>query len=245
MVTAMPQVRQSSTGTTGVNKLVAHAFGVRLVSDVPERLCRWGIAPRLDAKRRERLSRIRERGVLFVHVPKNAGTSVSHMLYGTQVKHATARYYAKVAPGMLDLPSFAVVRDPVERFLSAFAYARTGGTCDRIVSEPFRGRYEAFRDVDCAIAHLQRARSPFHLDHIFRPQAWYLQGPDGALAVDRLVPYDRLDEIADMPGLERLGGIPRLNTSKRRACGLSERQEAFVRDFYAADCDLFARARAG
>lgn len=244
MVAIMPRARKSSAVTTGLNRLVAHAFGVRLVSDVPERLCRLGMTPHLDAKRRERLSRIHARGVLFVHVPKNAGTSVSHMLYGAQVKHDSALYYAKVAPGLLELPSFAVVRDPVERFLSAFSYARAGGTRDRDVAQPFRNRYEAFRDVDDAIEHLASARSAFHIDHIFRPQVWYLTHADGALAVDRLVPYDRLGEIAAMPGLERLGAIPRLNSGKRWPRRLTERQEAFVRDFYAADCALFAQANA-
>lgn len=136
----MPKPSQTSTsgtaGTAGINRLIASAFRVRLVSDVPERLARSPLPYRPNAKRRERITTIQRRGVLFIHVPKNAGTSVCHQLYGTQIKHETVRYYASVAPRVLDLPSFAILRDPVCRFLSAFAYASNGGTRDRKVARP-------------------------------------------------------------------------------------------------------------
>jgi hypothetical protein len=114
-----PRHLPAQSGTVGINRLIASAFGVRLVSDVPERLSRWRIPYPPSAQRRHRIAAIQESGVLFIHVPKNAGTSVCDRLYGEQIKHETVRYYAMVAPDLLDLPSFAIVRDPVARFLSA------------------------------------------------------------------------------------------------------------------------------
>ncbi|WP_232495889.1 sulfotransferase [Novosphingobium kaempferiae] len=236
----MYQPPSSKSGTTGINRLIASAFGVRLVSDVPERLTRSPIPYRPNARRRARIDAIRDSGVLFIHVPKNAGTSVCHQLYGTQIKHETVRYYASVAPDVLDLPSFAILRDPVCRFRSAFAYARSGGTRDRAVARPFNARYRAFSRIDDAIDHLASARSPFDVDHIFRPQSWYLNDAQGACRVDRLVPYHEIDRLGQITGLDGLTDLPRLNRSSAPApLVLSPRQEAFVKDFYAEDFALW------
>jgi hypothetical protein len=238
-----PRHLPAQSGTVGINRLIASAFGVRLVSDVPERLSRWRIPYPPSAQRRHRIAAIQESGVLFIHVPKNAGTSVCDRLYGEQIKHETVRYYAMVAPDLLDLPSFAIVRDPVARFLSAYCYARSGGTRDRAVARPFNARYRAFACVDDAIDHLATARSLFDIDHIFRPQSWYLTDARGECRIDTLVPYEALGLLGDIMGLPELGDLPRLNR-----CGgalppaLNPSQEAFVRDFYGSDFALRRRA---
>lgn len=230
-------------GTSGINRMIASAFRVHLVSDVPERLARSPLRYRPNARRRERLARIRESGVLFIHVPKNAGTSVCEKLYGAQIKHETIRYYASVAPDVLALPSFAIVRDPVSRFRSAFAYARNGGTGDRVVARPFNRRYRAFETIDDAINHLATAKSLFDLDHIFRPQNWYLTDAEGRCRVDNLVPYHEIDRLGQIVGIDHLQELPRLNSrSGEAAPALTPSQEAFVKDFYARDFALWARA---
>ena len=239
----MVMSRAKRAGKAGFNGLATSACGVHLVGDVPERLCRWGIPPYLDKKRKRALARIRERGILFIHVPKNAGTSICQSLYGMQTMHHSAVYYAKVAPDVLDLPSFAVVRDPAERFLSAFRYARAGGTADRKVAPPFRRKYSRFQGVDDAIVHLEQARNIYDLDYLFRPQAWFLQDATGKPAIDHLVPYSRIDSIAALPGIDGLDDIPRLNASRPGGMELDCRQRSFIREYFAEDYRLLDRAR--
>ncbi len=237
-----PPVLDRTSGTTGLNRILASAFGVRLVSDVPERLSRWGMRPWVDAKRRERLRRIRASGMLFIHVPKNAGTSISERLYGAQIKHATALYYSRVAPDLLALPSFAIIRNPVERFLSAYRYARSGGTRHRNISQPFLDRYASFRSIDDAIDHLAAARSPFDIDHVFRPQAWYLLDAQGQQAVDRLIPYERIGEMGRLLGRPSLDHLPLFNRCDTRCEASAElpgrAQLDFLHEFYARDFAL-------
>lgn len=222
------------------------ACGVRLSSDLYERAARIGLTLPLDAKRRDRIARIRAAGALFVHIPKNGGMSVSAALYGCQVKHVTVRYYATVAPDLLaTLPSFATLRDPAERFVSAFHYARAGGSRDNRVSLPFRALYADFIDYDDALDHLEGLRSPFQADHIFRPQSWYVTRPDGSVAVDRLLLLDRPDAIAAHLRRLSVAVLPHLNRGPVAAPPLSPRQQARVARLYARDVALVDGVRHG
>ncbi|NNM77741.1 sulfotransferase family 2 domain-containing protein [Sphingomonas sp. ID1715] len=167
---------------------LARSFGVKLSSDIYERICDLGVTPPLDRERRRRLAVIRAAGILFIHIPKNAGMSVSSALYARQVKHSTVRYYQRVAPDLIaQLRSFAVLRDPIERFLSAYHYARAGGSADNRVSLPFRRDYRAFESIEDALDHIERAELPYGVDHIFRPQSWYILDASGKVAVDDLL----------------------------------------------------------
>lgn len=205
----------SSPRAYGMKRHLARACGVKLTSDIYERACDLGIALPLVPERRRRLACIAQTGVLFIHVPKNAGMSISQAIYGRQIKHSTIRYYQRVAPALAaQATSFAVVRDPVERFLSAYAYARGNGTEDNAVSLPFRDMYRSFRCMDEALDHIEGAPSIYHVDHIFRPQVWYVLDTEGNVAVKTLIPLGELDAT-----LKRLlpnrafGEMPRLNRS--------------------------------
>lgn len=233
---------QDSYGLRGV---VARLFGVVLVSDIHEKLCDAGIRPPLDAKRKARLARVREAGALFIHVPKNAGTSVGVALYGEPSKHASIRWYGKVAPELKRAtPSFAVLRDPAERFLSAYAYARSGGGRDRSLSAPFRLAYAAFDSVDDALDHVEAAPGPYGIDHIFRPQNWYVTDWRGNVAVDHLVLLDDLHRLPEMAPWLNLPVVPHLNRSERSTERLTLPQLRRLRRLYARDYELVDALRA-
>lgn len=183
-----------------------------------------------------------DRGLLFVHVPKAAGMAVSQAIYGAPVQHATIRYYQTVAPDLVAVvPTFAVVRDPISRFLSALTYAQSGGSGEFQVSEPFRSIYAAFQTVDAVLDHLEAADWPYGVDHIFRPQSWYVTDARGALAVDHLIPLTELD-VALKALAPQAPAIARVNLSPRRKPELSQRQAWRVRYLYASDLPLAAMA---
>lgn len=217
---------------------------VRLVSDLYERAADLGIRPRLDAKRRRWLSVIEKSDLLFIHVPKAAGMSISRALYGQHITHCTIRYYRRYAPRISGCkPSFAIVRDPVERFLSAFSYARSGGSGDNHVSPAFRARYAAFRSLDDALDHVEAARTVYQMDHIFRPQAWFVSDADGRVAVDTLVPFDSLARIETLVAGFPPDLLPHVNRSGRAPMMPTSRQLERIRLFYARDfalCEIAA-----
>ncbi|WP_404711657.1 sulfotransferase [Sphingomonas sp. MMS24-J13] len=214
-------------------------FGVRLSTDIHERAADWGLRLPPGAKRRERLSRIAKRGILFVHVPKNGGTSIGQALYGMPVGHASARFYLTAAGKIMrTCPAFAVLREPEARFLSAYRHARLGVAADTVIHDAFRETYRAFRSIDDALDHIEAARSPYALDNIFRTQRWFLTDHAGALAVHNLVSFDQLPRLRDL--MPSLGiDVPHLNRSEPFALALTAQQRLRLRNLYADDYRLF------
>ena len=81
---------------------------------------------RLRAWRRR--NDFRKAGVVLIHVPRTAGTSLALELYGRFVGHfSLADLCAVSAPDVLALPRFAIVRNPWDRLVSAWAFAKAGG----------------------------------------------------------------------------------------------------------------------
>jgi hypothetical protein len=169
---------------------------------------------------------------LFIHIlKKDAGMSISSALYGLQIKHASVRYYLTIAPHILrQFDSMAVVRDPVQRFVSAFDYAKAGGSRDNRISAPFRELYMKFRSLDKALDHVERAATPFDVDHIFRPQSWYVTDCTGELRVRRLVPFARVSEL-----LAHCSSAPAVNCRQEALTRATTDQVERMRHLYRSD----------
>jgi hypothetical protein len=81
-----------------------------------------GIAPVYN------LESIRKK-VVFIHIPKAAGSSVGELIFGTDIiGHYPYFIYEKYNKDFFrEFYKFSVVRDPVERFVSAFDFVVEGG----------------------------------------------------------------------------------------------------------------------
>ena len=140
-------------------------------------------------------------GVLFVHVPKNAGKTVNGVVYdalpGPEASllsaHHSAQYLRRLDRKTFDsLFKFAVVRDPRSRLVSAFNYLKfeSPHPPDRRFADSELAR---FRDCDalCSQADGETLARLVRWPH-FRPQVTFLCDGEGSLLVDALICFERL-----------------------------------------------------
>jgi hypothetical protein len=96
--------------------------------------------------------------------------------------------------------TFAVVRNPWDRFVSGWQYCRS--TRDRSVADVLR----------------RPPKSGHDFRHLTRPQCATLYGPDGRLAVDHVIRFEDLDrgfaEVAERVGLSQRT-VERVNEGRR------------------------------
>ncbi|MBC7005533.1 sulfotransferase family 2 domain-containing protein, partial [Photobacterium sp. BZF1] len=68
------------------------------------------------------------KGILFIHIPKAAGSSISLELYGVQISHCKIEEYISCDRNRLSsIKKFSIVRNPIDRFISAYDFLCNGG----------------------------------------------------------------------------------------------------------------------
>lgn len=224
--------------------LLYSAYGVHDWDDLQEKLARRSPTARLAFRymRHYPLACMRRRGVLFVHVPKNAGTTIATALYGGWTGHQTALFCRSLAPAFFcKTARFAVLRDPVDRFTSAYWFLRRGGGSERKVSKWFALSCQHVQSIDDLISHVEaNIADVFALDNVLRPQVWFLQDEAGDLLVNELfvlgVDDDRL--AAFLRCRYGIGELRRLNQTDKGDLVLTDRQRERIRAVYAADAEL-------
>jgi len=220
-------------------------FGAYYESDIYDRACaamplamrafHWRIDPAFKARR-----------LIFVHVPRAAGMSVAEALGARPLSHYSMRYYRTVAPRFAAAAdSFAVLRDPFERFASAYAMVRAGGAEKVRLSPPFLQQTAHIRSVDDYLSWLE-TRAPLQCDHVMRPQNWYVSDlKTGAVLVKRLFLLDT--EAGALAAYLRGHGVESLgwsNRSERLPLDLSAEQCRRVEALYHQDFALIETVRA-
>ena len=222
-------------------------FGVSYEEDIYEIFCArlpfvmrsfgWRIAPEVLARK-----------LIFIHVPRAAGTSISTALFGPRnTLHYSIRYYRTVNPRFYaEAESFAVLRDPMDRFISSYTFIRAGGTDTVELADVFLEETRHIRSVDDYLSYLE-ARTPLQMDFVMRPQSWFICDlATGAPLVKKLFllgeDSERLEHFLRGLGVAKL---PHLNPSNRRPLDLTAQQTARIERLYAADYALIARLRAG
>jgi hypothetical protein len=137
-----------------------------------------------------------ETRTIFIHVPKAGGNSIAHPLYGVGVGHHTWRYYLKINPSKYrNYFKFAVMREPISRFVSAFDYLKEGGSCedDRVFSETVLKPFENANELALALGENNFASQIVFGDwDQFRPQAHFIADETGDLKIDLLIRFDQL-----------------------------------------------------
>ena len=221
-------------------------FGAWYEEDIYDRFCS-GVPHAMRTFRRRIPQAMRDRNLIFVHVPRVAGTSIVRTLYGGgTIRHHSMRYYRALDPIFAQSAgSFALLRDPLDRFASAFAFVRGGGTSICRLSDVFARLTEHVRTVDDYLAFLE-GRGPLDLDFVMRPQSWFVcDSVTGAPLVKNLFLYGEDDAaLAAYLAPQKVGTLPWLNRAPRATWLLNDRQRHRIERLYADDFALIESVRA-
>ncbi|MDY6859982.1 MAG: sulfotransferase family 2 domain-containing protein [Pseudomonadota bacterium] len=180
---------------------------------------------------------------IFIHIPKAAGMSIHHVLFDSEELHGHApaiAYYSRDPERFQRYFTFTLMREPTNRFVSAFFYLKTAALTDR--DGEWGKRYlSAFDTPDALLTAM--ARNPFLRARImswvhFTPQAWYLTDRQSKVIVDYIGRVETFDESMSEIAA-RLGKTyapTHSNKSKRpRDLALGPQAKTLLENLYADD----------
>ncbi|WP_415906477.1 sulfotransferase family 2 domain-containing protein [Neptuniibacter sp. QD72_48] len=134
----------------------------------------------------------RDGKVVFIHVPKAAGTSIAETLYGRSITHHTADHFRKANRKLYsDSFTFSVVRNPYERLVSAYKFAKAGGTKRVPIRNPELYTGKDFSNFENFVKNWLVRKDINNIDFVFQPQWIYVCDKKSKIIVDRL--YDVKD----------------------------------------------------
>ena len=175
----------------------------------------------------------RDAGIVFIHVPKTAGVSITRAIYHRTVWcHFTLPQLLKYGDeDIVKLPRFAIVRNPWDRAVSAYHFAKLGGTPGGAqMQHKQRYRDDDFETFDTFVRQYLAVNDVWKLDGVFRPQSYYL-GPPAPDSFDYIGDFDYMPETEQWLN-QKLGRPVRLSHSNATD---DAKYQAKYRTFYSRE----------
>lgn len=138
-----------------------------------------------------------------------------------------------------EVPSFSVLRDPMERLGSAYRFMKYGGSDIMAFSRydmfKLRGLDTFEKFVDCLFdaPRLQREIQ------LLQPQIDFVRGPRGDLLINHLFRMERGRMPAALTQWLGIDALPRINRSPTEPLAMTKRVIGRVEELYAEDFALF------
>ena len=183
---------------------------------------------------------------LFIHIPKNAGTNISKQIYGRYIGHRTAAWYLAADEQMfLGKASFALCRDPFDRFISAFNFVLSGGTQDVLGSPKACRHLHGFPSILEFAEHY--ASLPVEMieavDPCFHCQYRYVLDDNRGQLVDKVFHLENVAGTSFPFGGIEIDLTEKTNASKPTQMSFDETKlRSLVHSIYQFDYDFFGYA---
>jgi len=122
---------------------------------------------------------------IFIHVPKVAGTSINKAIYGRTLGHYTAVEIKNKFPNLYNESFvFSFVRNPWSRVVSAYKFAKQGGTDSMKMNMPEQYKVPEFESFERFVKEWLVLQNINELDYVFKPQVHFLTDENGKVIVD-------------------------------------------------------------
>ncbi len=185
---------------------------------------------------------------IFIHIPKNAGTSLMMSFGNEKSTHITASQISE----LIDIKKyfvFSIVRNPIERFISLYNYARMEISYYHNNINPKSALYGKHLDYEllknaslyeCAVLLTEGKLKHDDSWNQWKPQYTWLYDNENNCLVDKVYSLDNLEELKEDFKLKGFNiEIPKINVSKATKSILDDNTQEIVRNFYKKDFELF------
>jgi hypothetical protein len=185
---------------------------------------------------------------IFIHIPKVAGSSIENALWGTRGRagHKTALEYKKADQKLFQKYfSFAFVRNPYDRFVSAYEYLIRGGRnrYDKAWAEENLKCYPSFSSFVLALQDEKVKKKTLNWSH-FKPQYRFVCDENGSVIADYIGRYETLEKSFDYVTIKLKidANLPHENAIDRQVFSdyYTEETKSIVRNIYHKDFELFS-----
>ena len=156
---------------------------------------------------------------IFIKIPKTAGTSITKALFNTGSGHAMSEHYEIFGPEKFNSYfKFAFVRNPWDRFLSAYIYLKQGGdnSVDRNWADIHLSKFDNFEDFVLSLKDKKQAQKILEWMH-FAPQYLYVCDHKMNIKVDFIGHFENINSdfnyVKEKLGIN--GSLKHFRKSKR------------------------------
>jgi len=182
---------------------------------------------------------------IFVHIPKNAGLSVSYTLFGnTGGSHRKIINYKKIFSKRTfnSYYKFSFVRNPWDRLVSTYFFLKADGITkkDKLWSENNLGKYNDFNVFVSEWLTEENISNSLHFQH----QHSFLENEKGEIKIDFIGRVENIEEDFEtiVARLNINRSLKNTNKSKRKKDYkqyYNEESKAVVAKVYHKDIELF------
>lgn len=138
--------------------------------------------------------------IVFIHIPKAAGTSIAGLLYGKRNGHLKAEYVSTcLGKAYREKYSFSVSRNPYDRLVSAYNFARQGETKHGAIAHPEFYQSSVFDTFKSFIENWLVNQDLSQLDPVFQPQHTFVFQGEKCL-VDELYKVEEMGKLENKLG---------------------------------------------
>jgi len=158
-----------------------------------------------------------EKKLIFIHIPKNAGTSIIKAMgvENLYMDKTIEEYKEQYKNYWNDYTKFTSIRDPIDRFISAYKFARMkeSGWFSATGEEGLEkhDHYDLCNSMDINEYTSYIYKNPKKFNRWIIPQTFHILNKDDEIEINYYVRYENLLEDLKKIGIE---GIEKLNSSK-------------------------------
>jgi hypothetical protein len=158
-----------------------------------------------------------EKKLIFIHIPKNAGTSIIKTMgvENLYMDKTIEEYKEHYQDYWNDYKKFTSIRDPIDRFISAYKFARMkeSGWFSATGEESLEKHhhYDLCNSMDINEYTSYIYKNPKEFNRWIIPQTFHILNKDNEIEIDYYVRYENLLEDLKKIGID---AIEKLNSSK-------------------------------